>query len=357
MIATIRDIIDLATSGCTDWKPYGDVVTDQNGDLVIFNYMSAAQYSAHWNFFGTVSRGLIIDRLRGEVAARPFDKFFNWGEGGRKAGGKPVSITEKVDGSLGILYRAPDGYRIATRGSFHSEQAEWATAFLRDRTDLAGLGPRWTLLFEIVYPGNRVVVDYRGRQDLVLLAARDRLSGEYMSFRAVCSLACRYGFTVPNTYAFASIDGLLARLETLSADEEGFVVEFEGGERFKFKGRKYLELHRLICGLSFKSTLAAVVAGTAETCRALLPEEFALQFDAWETEICETANRIAGETQALFAEAPKSSRKEFALWVQENHRQMAPYLFAMYDGKPLRPVIYKRAFVDRQEAEGVGIKP
>ena len=36
----------------------------------------------------------------------------------------PVEVTDKMDGSLGILYRRPDGVcAIATRGSFASDQA------------------------------------------------------------------------------------------------------------------------------------------------------------------------------------------------------------------------------------------
>ena len=41
--------------------------------------------------------------------ARPFDKFFNWGEGSWRNGGRTTTadisfVTEKYDGSLGILY-------------------------------------------------------------------------------------------------------------------------------------------------------------------------------------------------------------------------------------------------------------
>ncbi|HRF99146.1 MAG TPA: hypothetical protein PLZ51_28235, partial [Aggregatilineales bacterium] len=74
----------------------------------------------------------------------------------------------KMDGSLGILYRWQGAYYIATRGNFDSDQAIWATIFLRTHYDLHNLADEYTLLFEIIYPDNRIVVNYGQRQDLVL---------------------------------------------------------------------------------------------------------------------------------------------------------------------------------------------
>jgi hypothetical protein len=42
-------------------------------------------------------------------------------------------VTDKLDGSLGILYPTPDGHAIATRGAFVSEQALHATELWLDR--------------------------------------------------------------------------------------------------------------------------------------------------------------------------------------------------------------------------------
>src|SRR5262249_21253305 len=126
-IKSIADIQTLAKSGFTDWKQYGNVTVKKHGDLLIFNYNTMAQYEGRWNFFEQVSRGLIINWKTGEIVARPFDKFYNWMEGGRRAKGHIVAITEKLDGSLAVLLRTPEGYRISTRGEITSKQAQWAT--------------------------------------------------------------------------------------------------------------------------------------------------------------------------------------------------------------------------------------
>ena len=158
-ITSISDLQRLALSGVTDWKQYGHVNVRENGDLLLFNYTQMAIFGGDWNPFEMMSRGLIINRRTGEIVARPFDKFWNWLEGGRTASGHIVTVTEKLDGSLGILYRDNGEYKIATRGSFDGEQAVWATNFLKDYYNLA-VPDELTLLFEIVYPENRVVVDY-----------------------------------------------------------------------------------------------------------------------------------------------------------------------------------------------------
>ena len=47
----------------------------------------------------------------GRIVARPFDKFFYWMANGMRASGHIVTVTEKADGSLGILYRHKEQYR------------------------------------------------------------------------------------------------------------------------------------------------------------------------------------------------------------------------------------------------------
>jgi RNA ligase len=353
-ITSIEQIQRLAREGFTNWKQFGDVSVERDDDLLIFNYTARAQYEGRWNFFERVSRGLIVHAGTGEIVARAFDKFYNWLQDGKTSGGQIVAVTEKLDGSLGILYRVNGEYRIATRGNFHSDQAEWATQFLHTHYRLDDLPNELTLLFEIIYPENRVIVDYRGRADLVLLAARNRFTGDYLPFFPDLKLlADKYGFPLPKIYSFKDIEEIVARTRELGEDEEGFVVEFSDGQRFKFKGERYLELHRLVFGLSFKNTLEAVMRDQVESIRSQIPDEFLGQFNAWVNEIEETRERIKREASEVFVQAPKDTRKEFALWVMANHKELSPYLFALLDGKDIEPLIYKKAFENRPNETAV----
>jgi RNA ligase len=341
-IVSITDIQNLVKRGFNDWKRYGEVNVFRKDDLLLFNYTTKAQYEGRWNFFETVSRGLIIQRKTGEIVARPFDKFWNWLERGRRARGHIVTVTEKLDGSLGILYRHKGEYRFATRGSFEGIQAEWATKYLQTYFDINDLPHELTLLFEIIFPDNRVVLDYGGREDLVLLAARNRHTGDYLAFFPdVYNLAQRYGFSLPQTYQFNDVAEIIARAGAIDATQEGWVVEFSDGSRFKFKGDRYLELSKIISGLTFKNVLLAVSSGTLDQIREIVPDEFLNQVERWAAEIQTTVDTMKQEVGRVFESAPKESRKDYALRIREYHPSLSSYLFALYDGRELEPLIYK----------------
>ncbi len=341
-ITSIADIQQLVTAGFTDWQQYGHVTVRKWDDLLIFNYNTMAQYTARWNFFERVSRGLIIHSTTGEVVARGFDKMFNWLQGGRRSAGHIVSVTEKFDGSLGILYRHKGDYRIATRGSFDSDQAQWATQFLNDYFDLTGLPDELTLLFEIIYPGNRIVIDYGKQEDLVLLAARNRLTGDFLPlFPEVFGLAQQYGFTLPKVFQFNDITQIIIETGTLDEQHEGYVVEFSDGQRFKFKGDRYLELHRLITGLTFKNVLRAMENNAIRDIVDIVPDEFLTDVKRWISAIEVTLDAVKTQVQTAFDAAPKTSRRDFALWVQADHVDLSQYLFALWDKKDIAPLIYR----------------
>jgi RNA ligase len=343
MIKSVADVSRLATAGETNWKQYGQVASQRVGDLTLFNYTALAQYENTWNPFEIISRGLIINHVTGEIVARPFDKFFNWLEGGRRSNGHIVAVTEKMDGSLGILYRAEGGYKIATRGSMRSAQGQWATDYLNQLYDLTDLPTEYTLLFEIIYPQNRIVVNYGGREDLVLLAVRNRFTGDYLPFFPdVYELAMRYGFSLPQVHAFNDLVTIIESCGAIDVDQEGYVVEFSDGQRFKFKGDRYRELHRIISALTFRNILRAVASNSLPQVLASVPDEFLDSVRAWVAEIETAVEDKRRAIQAIFETAPKDSRKDYALWVQQTQaREDWPYLFALFDARPLEPFVYR----------------
>ena len=233
----------------------GYVTARSEDGLVVYNYTAAAQYSGAWNEATFVCRGLIAD-ADGRVIARPFGKFFNHDEPQAPAppDGAPMVVTEKWDGSLGILYTAPDGFqRVSTRGSTRSDQALEATRIWREKYEGTDVGPGVTPLFEIVYPSNRIVVDYQGMRDLVLLAVIDNATGADLPVD-------RFDWPGPRAveHPFESLFGLAAHMEGPRPDgdlREGFVVRFDTGPgaphlRIKMKWADYMELHKIVTGLT-----------------------------------------------------------------------------------------------------------
>lgn len=344
-INSIEDIQRLVLSGVDNLSEYGAVYARTWNNLILFNYTAEAAYKDEWNYFETVSRGLILNAETGEVAARGFDKFFNWLQGGRKASGHLVGVREKLDGSLGITYRYNGELRVATRGSFDGDQAQWATRWLQAHKyyrGLLALPEDWTLLFEIIYPENRVVVDYGERRELVLLAIRNHRTGEYLPmFPDVYEVAARHELNTPKIHVFNDVGSIIAAAGQLDANHEGFVLEFSDGSLWKIKGDRYIELHRLISTLSFKNTLTAMQSGALTQWLEMIPDEFLSEVRTWVAEIQSILDNTLQLVEERFAQAPKSSRKDFALWVTEYQKPYAPYLFARLDNKPLEPIIYK----------------
>ena len=338
---TINQIISMVKAGNIPETLF----VKEKGPLVLLNYRPEVQFANTWTPIEMACRGIIVDKVSGEIVARPFDKFFNWGENNRTTEAGIKTITEKMDGSLGILYRNR-GYKIATRGSFESDQAQWATDFLHKKHgDALGHIPEsWTPLFEIIYPENRVVIDYGDKHELVLLAIRNRHTGEFLDYTHIKSFASQYGFGLPKVFQYSGVDEILNLCSHISANSEGWVVEFDDGQRFKFKGDEYKKIHKLISGLSFKFVLENHAAGTLHEALNVIPDEFKDDVKKWERQINETIMSICDAVESAFLSAPKESRKDYALWCKSEVPDLLPYMFARLDGKEILPIVYKSAF-------------
>ena len=126
--------VDRATLDSLVEQHYLSVQKHPTSDLLIYNYTPRCQYERYWTPETLMCRGLIV-RSDGTIVARPFNKFFNYEEHvqlNQPVPLEPFKVTEKLDGSLGILYFADDQLPyIATRGSFVSQQAQKANAILQ----------------------------------------------------------------------------------------------------------------------------------------------------------------------------------------------------------------------------------
>lgn len=241
-IPTIEQITRFEQEGLVSVRPH------ERLPLRIVNYTPKAQYERAWTPELLSCRGLVFDEETMRLVARPLPKFFNYEEhiGEAVAGplpSGPFSITEKYDGSLGIVFRYRGELVVATRGSFHSEQADKARAIIQQQwsEDLIGaLDDEHTHLFEIIYPGNRIVVDYGGAEYLQWLTTiRTHDGSEVPEFGAL--------FGGIEAVEAASIEDLKNRPRK---NAEGYVLRYESGQRVKIKHEEYVRLHALVTGLN-----------------------------------------------------------------------------------------------------------
>ena len=246
----------------------GLVSVQTDGRLRILNYTAKATYSRHWNEATVACRGLILDDAD-RVVARPFPKFFGPSEPDAPAipTHQEMEVTAKLDGSLGILYTHPEGdVRLATRGSLASEQGREATRIWREEYGHVVIPEGVTPLFEIIYPDNRVVLDYGDMRDLVLIALIDTETGADLDSADLAWPGPR-----AETVSFTDFGALLNHISSASeSDCEGYVARFAAGEarphiRFKLKFPAYVAAHRVVFGLT--STRVWEVAAVSAAAR------------------------------------------------------------------------------------------
>lgn len=319
--------------------------------LTILNYTAKAQYERMWDEVTTVCRGLIIDSFTGEIISRPFPKFFNLGEHDEAdlPSIAPHFVHDKLDGSLGIAYEYDGHIGIATRGSFESEQAVWATEWL-----LAN-HPTWTpdhgvtYLFEIIYPDNRIVVNYGDRAELVLLATLDTEAGHDMIVKG-------WPGAVAERFDIEDME-LLAKAVNERDNCEGFVCTWwqpEGPSvRIKLKADEYVRLHRVVTGLSNRTVWEHLAAGSVEQLRDDTPDEFYEWFDeqvdallSQHRDIVECAQtQLDTITQAL----PGANRKLLAEAIQQSTTYPG-LCFALLDGKDISERVWRMVKPERETA-------
>ncbi len=269
-----------------------------SGDLELFNYSVKAYHNVPWDVFSLISRGLILRPGAREVVATPFPKFFNLGEAeswGSESFG-PVSVTTKYDGALGIVYHDGARWRVATRGSFESEPAEWAERVWNESVDLRHASPGVTYLVEIVHQTSRGVVNYPF-ESLVLLGAYLE-DGSEVPASEVAPLAEELGLRSAERHAFRSLDHLAESAGSLGLDAEGWVVRFANGHRLKIKGDEYCRVHRLITSVTPLGVWRWLRAGeNLDTIRADIPEEHRRDFDQLRSMLTSKVERILADVE------------------------------------------------------------
>jgi RNA ligase len=335
-------------------------------ELTILNYTEKAQFDQVWNEVTSQCRGLVIDK-NFNVLARPFDKFQNYAESDNSFLDFPVKVTDKMDGSLGIIFCAnPQQYQdywrnpfhttfvpaiyhepwkpewtLITRGSYDSEQAAKGRDMLAKH--LQNLDPQWTYLVEIIYPENRIVVNYGDMKDLVWLGARHKETG---LVRLSPSPHEWYG-SQTKTFDYKTLREALECPPRANA--EGYVVYFPTLDyRIKLKQDDYVALHKIVTGLTERRVWENMKEGkTLGDLLEIVPDE-------WHTWLIETYNaiesafgytklRIYNDYETILEDLEREygslwTRKDFAL--KAINYQNSGLIFACYDDKDMTDKVW-----------------
>lgn len=334
-----------------DWKVLNEYIENNlivankhpDYDIWILNYSPKATSKRFWDVYTLSCRGMVID-IDGNILARPFQKFKNFEEHDPSEidMSKPYSIYEKMDGSLIIVfyYLERMEWIVASRGSFISEQSIEGRKILGTKTE--NMSKLSTYLFEILYPENRIVVDYGNRRELVLLASVHTKTGAELKYNDLVEIYSKW-FTVVKRYDIKI--NSLPELKALEEDNmEGFVIRFEDGFRVKVKFSEYIRLHGILTNVSNLTVWEHMKSNY----------EFDELLDRVPDEFYEWLKRTAKILQDNFNEIELQAIKEFMKIyfinnIQERrtfaeHVKSSEYraiLFKLYDKRPYADIIWK----------------
>jgi RNA ligase len=355
-----------------------DVATHPQFPLQMLTYGRESVHTNNWDDVIRKCRGVIFDVTTDDIIARPFEKFFNlstanmpetdptrWEFDGNQTGNEPPEVWEKMDGFLCTMYSYNGEQYIASKGSFDSVHAKWATNWYRANVRRGGEWPAgYTPVFEGICSSIRIVVDYEKFEGLVLLALVNNETGEELDSVSTLTWALNNGTIQPRRYMVSWQDASKASLNEATANFEGYVLVWRrAGQtpfRLKVKYVDYLRLHRMVSGVSAK----AIYRGLSDPAYKGELNEWVNDSTPWfskfvakwvralqgrHDELLEKAkssikmvNDRLKFSGALNVEAYAAARKAFALeFTKQEYADVKAILFALLDNKDASAVAWK----------------
>lgn len=326
-------------------------------DLYIYNYSRKCTYEKMWNEVTLLCRGLVLDGNK-NIVSLPLGKFFNYEEFGperieKELRGHKYRVYNKADGSCGILVEYQGNYLIVTRGSFASEQSVWATNLLNSKyaAALKKLNTdKYTYVFEIVYPKNRIVVNYGDFADIIFLARINKETGEDEILEDNIVDLMKPFIVVDRYPEYENMS--FEELQKLNIpNKEGFVLH-GNGMRIKVKFADYCRLHSIITNITARDIWRTISTGADLT---EMLENVPDEFDSWvrakvkyfnesfESEM--TACKCA--LGAVITELDMGfTKKDFALKNFEVNKDkfIQGMVFSLYENKDISNAIWSKLY-------------
>ena len=247
---------------------------------------------------------------------------------------------------------------MATRGSFESDQAIWATTRLHEQYPVLDVPPGVTPLVEIVYRDNRIVVDY-GTEDLILLGAIEIGTGADIP---LWEIDWWEGPTAEQYVVESAHDGYCLATSDAFEDREGLVLAWHRpgrpSLRVKVKHPRYVDMHRIITGSTERdvwraivvedwreraplfaiakvlnvSAAAAVNLPLLGEAIAAVPVEFARALNTVVDRLRDAHAALVRRIDHAWADRPSGNRRVFAEWARTTG--FATLLFSRLDDHP-----------------------
>jgi len=254
----------------------------KHSTLPLIKYKYNQIDSSKYRFYEVVknARGIILDNNH-VLIGKGFDRFYNYGECKSDLDNfnwNEFACSEKIDGSIIILVYYENNWIVTTSGGFgdsyvNSFLITFQELFNKYFNNYSKLNPKYTYIFEIVGPENKIVRSYPGGVYLLSIFA----GPVELSLDETIEQAHYLNVPFPPLFQFNNIDEIinyLTKKENTDPTWEGFVLRDSNNIRIKIKNKSYLTLHRLKGNNNpNKSNLIKLIlTGELSEIRAYFPE-------------------------------------------------------------------------------------
>ena len=358
-------------------------------NMAIFNGAKTLLFTGYTNPHQAQLKGLIVeetDKVATKVLAGCFPKFYNYGEPNEKM--QHATYLERDDIRI-CFYEKMDGTNIRPYWNAASNRVEFATRSMLIGTmdeesgyfDFGGAAreiaaerypilldadfvQKYSLVFELIHPDNRIVTHYGEDKDLILLAGfdlddnvRELTRRELNKLRSLSRVRPLMLSIVPSEFDHA-VESL--KEKWLGTDKEGTVAVFinqaeEPVYRLKIKNAEYLEMMRLSRYCTLRRTkqlmeenelleweeVRSHLYKTAPNMNEELEMAYKVHFDAIKAWTEAIFNHVL-DMHVMYKDIPaefKQNQKDFALYVLEH---LKPYSAFMFEIKKNPSVVWSQ---------------
>ena len=282
------------------------------GNISSFNFTNKAFYDKVWDEQTTKARGLYLDTMKGKVAARAYNKFFNINERPETKFDMlqyklqfPVTAYVKENGFLGIVSynEYEDDLFIASKSTIDSEFAQWLREMLYEKVSSENIEKmknfikenNVSFVFECVDMKNDPhIIEYPNNELFLLDIVQNDMNFTKYEYDTMVDIANQFGIT-PKEKAFEIAtwqeffdwyyDVLEEDYEYNGRKIEGFVIEDSVGYMTKLK-LAYYNFWKFMRNVSHEAIRKGYIQKTST-----LTTPIANEFYAWVRKLHDVENK------------------------------------------------------------------
>lgn len=271
------------------------------GNISSFNFTKQAFYDKVWDEQTVKARGLYLDTMKGKVAARAYEKFFNINERPETKFDMlqyklqfPVTAYVKENGFLGIVSydEYNDDLLVASKSTIDSEFAQWLKEMLYAKVSADNIEKMKqfikekdvSFVFECVDMKNDPhIIEYPESSLFLLDIVHNDMTFSKYEYDEIVNVAHQFGLT-PKEKAFEIAtwqeffdwyyDVLEADYEYNGRQIEGFVIEDSAGYMTKLK-LTYYNFWKFMRGISHEAIRNGYIKKTSALTTPLANEYYA----------------------------------------------------------------------------------